>query len=51
MREKTCHISVLTNRTSAKTISSGTARDRTATDAASCSKRRGPVHLMIPTRP
>ena len=43
---KTCHISVLTNRTSAKTSSSGTARLSSSSDAASWPTQppRRPAH-------
>ncbi len=51
MVENTCHISVLMKSTSANTSSSGTARDRTETDASSWSIRRGPVQRRIDSTP
>ena len=51
IRENTCHISVLMNSTSANTSNSGTAREITDSDAASCSKRRAPVQRTIANSP
>ena len=51
IREKTCHISVLMKSTSANTSSSGTAREITDSEAASCSNSRAPVQRTMANSP
>jgi len=49
--EKTCHISVLMNRTIMKISSTGTARVSSFTDAASWPTSRPPAQRRIDSRP